>query len=235
MKKTISYIKKEQKKISSMVTSKYKNYYLTGGTALSFYFNHRLSEDLDFFTQKYKRDTPDKIMDFVSKKTRFPFKLEAEQKDPKLVPMKVYFMELKQGVVLKVDFVQDFMENVKRIKNGLHSIEDIYLRKIAATTGIGEKMSITGKILPAGRQTARDLYDIFYLSQKHKPISNFFLEYYSRDKAENLIAWYRSFNRMSLKMELLDLVPGIDTGKVFKHLDDEIIKKLPDKLISRGI
>ena len=55
MKNEISYIKKEQKRITELVTAKFKKYYLTGGTALSFYFNHRFSEDLDFFSQRYKK------------------------------------------------------------------------------------------------------------------------------------------------------------------------------------
>jgi len=36
---------------------------------------------------------------------------------------------------------------------------------------------------------------------------------------------------MDLKIELLDLVPKIDTAGVMKYLDDEILKKLIEKLI----
>ena len=60
MKDKITYIKDEQKKIATMVTKKFKNYYLTGGTALSFYFGHRFSEDLDFFTQRYRKEEPER-------------------------------------------------------------------------------------------------------------------------------------------------------------------------------
>lgn len=230
MKKTILYTKKVQEKIFRLVTARFKNYYLTGGTALSLYFNHRFSEDLDFFTQGYKREEPNKIMDFISRKTGFPYKLETEQVDPKLIPMKVYFLEFKRGIVLKIDFVQDFMKNVKRIQNGLHSIEDIYIRKISITSH-KEKESPTGRMVPTGRQTARDLYDIFYLSKNYKPLSGFFLKYFSKSKAESLIAWYRSFNRMDFKMELIDLIPGIDTSEILKYLDREILIELPNKLI----
>ncbi len=51
MENKISYIKSEQKKITEFVTKNFKKYYLTGGPALSVYFNHRFSEDLDFFSQ----------------------------------------------------------------------------------------------------------------------------------------------------------------------------------------
>lgn len=108
MKDKKSYIESEQKRITELATKRFKNYYLTGGTALSFYFNHRFSEDLDFFTQEYKKDDPERVMNFISEETGFAFKLEAEQDSPELIPMKVYFLALKKGNVLKIDFVQDF-------------------------------------------------------------------------------------------------------------------------------
>ena len=233
MKSKISYIKEEQKRITSMVTGKFKKYYLTGGTALSFYFDHRFSEDLDFFTQEYRKEAPDRIMSFIIKKTGFEFKLEAEQDDPDLIPMTVYSLGLKRGCVLKIDFVQDFEKNIKRIKNGLHSVEDIYYRKISAAIGTVRKQDATGRIIHAGRQSVKDLFDLYFLSKHHQGVSEFFFEYFSYDRVEALIAWYRGFNRMSLKVELLDLVPKLDTIKVIKHLDNEILKELPEKLIWR--
>ncbi|MGB4521082.1 MAG: nucleotidyl transferase AbiEii/AbiGii toxin family protein [Candidatus Omnitrophota bacterium] len=231
MNNKISYIKGEQKKIAGLVTKKFKQYYLTGGTALSFYFNHRFSEDLDFFTQEYRKEDPERIMNFVSKETGFKFKLEAEQDEPKMIPMKVYSLELKKGCVLKIDFVQDFQKNIKRIKDGLHSLEDIYYRKISAGLGLVRKEDATGRVIHAGRQSVKDLFDLYYLSKHHKPLSDFFFEYFSYDKAEGFIAWYRGFNRMDLKIELLDLVQKVDTNKVIKYLDSELLKKLPEKLI----
>ena len=227
----ISYIKGEQKKVAEIVTKKFKEYYLTGGTALSFYFDHRFSEDLDFFSQEYRKEELDRIMNFISKETGFNFKLEAEQDDPKLIPMKVYYLELKKGNILKIDFVQDFEKNIKKIKNGVHSIEDIYYRKISAAMGRIKREDATGRIIHAGRQSVKDLFDLYYLSKHHQALSEFFFEYFSYDKAESIIAWYRGFNRMNLKVELLDLVPKVDTTKVIKYLDDEILKKLSEKLI----
>ncbi len=231
MKRRISYIKGEQRKISEMVTKKFKSYYLTGGTALSFYFDHRFSEDLDFFTQEYKKEVPDRIMKFISKETEFNFKLDAEQDDPKLIPMKIYFLELKQEHILKIDFVQDFEKNIKKVKNGLHSIEDIYYRKISAAMGKIKSEDATGRVIHAGRQSVKDLFDLYYLSSRHEPISEFFFEYFSYDRVESFVAWYRGFNRIKIKIELLDLVPKVDTAEVIEHLDNEILKKIPDKLI----
>jgi len=36
---------------------------------------------------------------------------------------------------------------------------------------------------------------------------------------------------MRLKIELLDLVPKVDTAKVITHLDGEILKKMPERLL----
>lgn len=231
MKNEIFYIKSEQKRITDFVTKKFKKYYLTGGTALSFYFSHRFSEDLDFFTQEYKKEEPGQIMNFISEETGFNFKLDAQQDGPKLIPMKVYFLELKKGCVLKIDFVQDFQKNIKGIKNGRHSLEDIYYRKISAGIGLVKKRDIAGRIIQAGRQSVKDFFDLYYLSKHYRPLSEFFFEYFSYDKVEALIAWWRGFNRMDLKVGLLDLVPKIDTAKVVKHMDDEILIKIPEKLI----
>lgn len=231
MKNGTSYMKSEQRKIVRMVTKKFKKYYLTGGTALSFYFDHRFSEDLDFFTQRYKKEDPERIMRFISKETGFDFKLDAEQDDPKLMPMKVYFLELKRGTMLKVDFVQDFEKNLKGIKKGLHSVEDIYYRKTCAAMGRIKKEDTTGRVIHAGRQSVKDLFDIYYLSKRHEPVSEFFFEYFSYDKVESFVAWYRGFNRMRLKVELLDLVPKVDTADVIEHLDHEILKRIPEKLV----
>ena len=231
MTKKTTYILKEQKRITALVTKKFKDYYLTGGTALAFYFRHRFSEDLDFFSQKYQKSDPDKIMKYIAGETGFEHKLDAVQDDPKLTPMKVYFMELKDKQVLKIDFVKDYVENINPIKGGLHSADDIYLRKLYAAIGVQGKELDTGRAVATGRQSVKDLFDIYYLSSKYKPLVDVFFECFSYDQTERLDAWYRGFDRTETKLSLIDLVPGIDTGKLFKHLDDQIFKKIPDKLL----
>jgi len=225
------YVFKQQKRIANMVTGRFKDYYLTGGTALAFYYKHRFSEDLDFFTQKYSGSITNKIMDFVSKNTGFSHVLDREQSKAGLIEMKVYFLEIGKGSRLKVDMVHDYTENVHKIKNGLHSLDDIYYRKILAAIGTDSKESETGRPIPTGRQSAKDLFDIYYLSKKYIPVSKFFLKYFSYEKTEPFFAWYRGFNRMYLKLELVDLVPGVDASEVFSYLDNQVLKKLPEKLI----
>ena len=49
-----------------------RKYYLSGGTALAeFYLQHRLSEDLDFFTQKEQDlDELKKIINLIARETK---------------------------------------------------------------------------------------------------------------------------------------------------------------------
>ena len=145
--------------------------------------------------------------------------------------MKAYFLTLNKGYKLKVDIVQDYIKNIKKLKNGLHSLDDIYYRKIITAIGTSKKESMIGSPIPTGRQTAKDLFDIYYLSKKYKVLSKFFLEHFTYENAEPLFVWYRSFNRMNLKLDLMDLVPGIDPSLILSYLDNEILKKLPKKLM----
>ncbi len=54
---------------------------------------------------------------------------------------------------------------------------------------------------------------------------------FSEDEAERLIVWWKGFDRMRLKLELTDLISKSDPAKVIVHLDGEILKRLPQKLL----
>lgn len=74
-------------------------YYLTGGTALSaFYLHHRISEDLDFFTE-----TPIDETQLASWVKRAANALKAEVTFQKLRGQNVYYFHFPKDVV-KVDF-----------------------------------------------------------------------------------------------------------------------------------
>lgn len=49
-----------------------------------------------------------------------------ELNEPGLVPLKSFQLELQKDASLKIDFVSDFTHNIREIKNGMHSPEDIY-------------------------------------------------------------------------------------------------------------
>lgn len=231
MGKTKAAIKKLQMSITKSVTSKYPQYYLSGGTALAFHLKHRYSEDLDFFTQRYNRKEVDTIMRFVGDRMHLKYSLEAEQHTPGLVPMKVYYVSIGRGAILKIDFVQDPVKNIQKIRNGLHSVEDIYVRKMRIAIGEEGTKSIIGTEIATGRQSAKDVVDLYYLSKHYMPLSQFFFKRFEHNSAERLIMWYKGFNRMDLKLEMLDLETKADAGQVLTYLDNEILKELPDKLM----
>ena len=78
------------------------NFYFTGGTALSvFYFGHRLSEDVDFFTEN--KFPPEKIIEFMnrsSKKHAFTFKLRQLEGTDTFI----FSLDFEKKGKLKVDF-----------------------------------------------------------------------------------------------------------------------------------
>ena len=79
-----------------------KTFYFTGGTALSiFYFGHRFSEDLDFFTEKpFPRD---KVISFVrqtSETVGFTFTL----RQPEGIDILIFSLDFGHGKTLKIDF-----------------------------------------------------------------------------------------------------------------------------------
>ena len=221
---SINYLQKEQKKIFRLVKAFTTTYYLTGGTALAFHFKHRFSEDLDFFTQEYRKEDPDKIMNHIKEKTKYPYSLIHELNEPGLVPLKSFQLALEKGASLKIDFVSDFTPNLREIKHGMHSPQDIYYRKICVT--LGKKAGMTddiGRTISIGRQAVKDLLDIYYLSKQLEPVHKFFLRYFAPNAFEYVEAWYRGFNRLEAKLEMKYYAPAIDPGDVFRYLDKEIL------------
>ena len=216
-----------QQQILKLVAEAYPQVYLVGGTAISLLYEHRVSEDLDFFTQNYSSKLHREIAAHVKRKTGFTYQLIEEEKRKKYLPMAVYEFQVGKGMVLKVDFVRDVADLLRpRNKNGVANIDDLYYRKMLAVIGWKAGESKVGKALAGGRQKTKDLIDVYYLSAHVKPLSQWFPQYFDQNAYERLAAWYLSIPKQKTVMELLDLLPGCDTKLVFKHLDDEIIHKL---------
>ena len=220
-------LEKAQKEILSLVAGEYPQIYLVGGTAISLLYHHRISEDLDFFTQCYSTKLHQKVVAFIGRKTGFKFGLVDEEKRKKFVRMAVYEFRVPRNLILKVDVVEDWCNLLQsRQKNGIASVDDIFYRKVLAVIGWKAGESVTGQILAGGRQKAKNLYDVFFLSSHILALSVWFPRHFDLKAYERLTAWYRGIRRHEATTELLELVPGCDTKFVFKHLDDEIIGKL---------
>lgn len=124
--------------------------YLTGGTALArFYFNHRLSEDLDFFTT-----TDDLKLIANDLRLRLLERGFVVQVDK----LEVYFARLYveiEDVSLKIDFAKEFnlVDPLQPTAQGIYinSLEDLGANKITAFED---------------RAAIKDIIDLYYITQQ---------------------------------------------------------------------
>ncbi len=122
-------------------------FYLTGGTALSrFYQEKRYSDDLDFFTNNSTRFNfaVKNILTELSK--AFSIETELDSRD---------FVRIKVDDLLQVDFVNDRAPRYKEprvLENGykIDTIENILSNKITAVIG---------------RDNPKDIFDIYLISR----------------------------------------------------------------------
>jgi predicted nucleotidyltransferase component of viral defense system len=136
-----------QDEILKIVFSFENQFYLTGGTCISrFYQAKRYSDDLDFFANDYNRFGFDvkKIKKIISEK--FQLKLVLESRD---------FIRLLVNNELQVDFVNDrvfYYKDVVILDNGfkIDNIENILANKITALMG---------------RDSEKDIFDIYLISR----------------------------------------------------------------------
>lgn len=228
MEKILQY----QNRVLKALAGKLGRFYLAGGTALSNYHfqHHRESYDLDFFTQRYDPAEVDAIAacleSRISKKMRV---IAREEGKKKFADIRRYDLMIDAKNALRIDFVKDvhdLLESLMEV-NGIHvlSLVDIYLRKIYAMTGVIAKHDATGRtVTGGGRQTARDLFDLYHLSTRYLPLSAFALKHCDDLQIEGLCNWYRSFDRMTMKAELMDIrtVKPVE----FRDIDRYFLKEI---------
>lgn len=132
-----------------------KNFYLSGGTALSsWYLHHRESYDLDFFSEKFEVNVKhlEKIIHKNKKKIGFDEVVRTEQ-------LGFYFFDFtySNGDILKVDFSYYPSERAEpwKIWKGLHidSLYDITLNKFETILG---------------SPRVKDYVDLFFISKVTK-------------------------------------------------------------------
>lgn len=147
---------------------------LAGGTALArFYLGHRVSYDLDFFVEE--EFNPDRLHGRLAR-------LGVHLSDVHtVVPGGTYAAQLhgyaktSHGYPVKISFVEDFLagsfETVSI--NGIltEEVRGLYHRKLRTITGAGSAQTQTGAPTNiGGRQTARDIFDIYVLSREVRPL-----------------------------------------------------------------
>jgi len=128
-----------------------KNFYFTGGTALAyFYLQHRLSEDLDFFSEK-KFDNQPLISFFEDLRKKYHFQLKTEQ----IENVNSFYLYLPDKEKLKIDFNYYPFKRVRKsiLKEGVwvDSLFDIAINKL---------------ITIIQRTDVKDFVDFYFLEPK---------------------------------------------------------------------
>ena len=179
-----------QDKVLDVVFSVEDEFYLTGGTALSrFYQEKRYSDDLDFFTNSSNRFNY-AVKNIISELLKdFEVEREIESRD---------FIRVKINNLLQVDFVNDRVPRYKEpsiLKNGykIDTIENILSNKITAVIG---------------RDNPKDIFDIYLISKFYNIDWNEILKS-AREKSvfdfDDLIIRLRSFPSQLLQnINLID-------------------------------
>ena len=132
-----------------MLLPELQDFFLVGGTALALQLGHRISIDIDLFTQK-DFDTK-KLFSILNKQ----FEITDLTEDTNTLNFNITFPENSENIV-KIDLIKysypliNPISNVDKIR--LLSVEDIIPMKLSAVAGRGSK---------------KDFYDIFYLFKSY--------------------------------------------------------------------
>ena len=212
-------------------------FYLAGGTALAkFYFQHRDSYDLDFFSQDYSTAKIRDLVRLIQTTTGKKMKLIQESRREGFAKISIYDLTLGKNESLKIDFVEDVLPLLNPLKRvdgvDILSLDDIYLRKIYAISGTLPEMDKVGqKHFLGGRAEAKDFYDVYQMSSTYKRLSRFALEYCNDLQKEALIRWYHTYSRPEMKVVLMELrtrnpVEFVILERHFKKEIDELIGEI---------
>jgi len=227
-----------QDKILKIMAGKADDFALGGGTALSgSYFHHRQSFDLDFFMLDFNRKPILQLMSFISDSLDKEFKLISEQVGKKKVRIMVFSITLNKNIILKIDFIEDYIRRLKPVKqiDGIRvlALEDIYLRKLYAIAGTIETVDSTGRAISiGGRQEAKDFFDLYFLSHTFMNLSDFVFRYCEMSMQEALIRWFRTYPRLDIKTGLLELSTKnkFDYHAMENHFKNEIGRLLEKQI-----
>jgi predicted nucleotidyltransferase component of viral defense system len=229
-----------QKRVLRELSGKIDDFYLVGGTALAlFYFQHRLSVDLDFFTpvKYFSHKRIEEIVALLKAAVNKPISLTAQNLNKKQTRMMIYNIHFTKQEALKMDFVEDVfpMLTAAKVVDGVRvlSLEDIYLRKLYAICGVLPVLDEIGhEHFVGGRAAAKDFYDLFYLSHTFMPLSKFVVKYGNRQAVQGVITWFHSYDRMAMMDGVLNLntTHKPDCKVMEKHFTLEV-----DKIVGKEI
>jgi hypothetical protein len=221
---------KYQNLVLKALAGQVDDFYLAGGTALSlFYFQHRLSVDLDFFTPDFSLKRIKALVEFLTAKLSKQITMVGQSLEEKKAKFAIYNIYFSQKDLLKIDFVEDFFELIKQPKvvDGIKilSLEDIYLRKIHAAAGLVSSLDVIGrKKILGGRIEAKDFCDLYFLSNTFISLAKFVDKYTDNNAKEGLINWFRTYDRMAMIEGILDL--DIEKKVSYKDMEKHFSKEI---------
>jgi predicted nucleotidyltransferase component of viral defense system len=231
-------IRKYQDKVLEKLSGRIDAFYLAGGTALSlFYFQHRLSVDLDFFSPEFMLSRVEKIIEYLEKTLSKKIELIGQNLDNKTAGMLLYNIHFNRNDMLKIDFVEDLLRLIKPTKTvegvRILSLEDIYIRKLYAVCGAVSAVDTVGrKEVLGGRSEAKDFYDLYFLSHTFMSLSKFVEKYGTPVIIEGIVRWFRSYDRMFM----IDGVLTLDTAGETDYKNMEAyFKKETDRIIENQL
>jgi predicted nucleotidyltransferase component of viral defense system len=220
------------------LANKLDGFYLAGGTALSlFYFQHRDSFDLDFFTKEFSRNRIEGLISTLARNLKLKIELITEQEKPGFAKLLIFSASISNDRSLKIDFIEDFHRLLEPLKivDGIPilSIQDIYFRKILTACGSIESIDQTGRTTFAGgRQEAKDFFDLYFLSNTYMPLSKFVDLYCQQPQKESIIIWFRSYKRLQMKAGLTEIITDkkISYQEMERHFKAETEKIVSSEL-----
>ena len=240
MNRTLQNVIALRGEVLKALSGKAEGVVLAGGTALSlFYFRHRESFDLDFFTKNFSEKKVMSIISEISRsaETEIDIIKRLKVKDgARIIVCMVPVIKNTSSKIedtlksLKVDFVEDVYRDIESqnpVVNGISimSQENIYLRKIYAAFGVKKDTDIVGRErFLGGRQEAKDFFDLYYLSTTFMPLSKFMNKHCTLDEKVSSVTWHKRYDRLAMKSELLDVITDkeIDSRAIEGHFDSEI-------------
>lgn len=231
-------IRQAQNKFLKVFAENASHFALAGGTALELYYlNHRFSVDLDFFSPRYEVKEINKILSSAQEVFGSKVILENELNTSGRAKVRFYTINIKDtDRPLKIDFVEDvFLEKpvIKKFNEvPVYSVENIYYQKIIAISGVIPQVDEADRQIVVGRRKARDIFDIYKLSKKIKPLSEF-LKDIPQNFQRGAIHWYRTFSRKEFQLDLLDLdiyEKNIDSKEIIIYLEAQIKKFIAEEI-----
>ncbi len=197
-----------QDEVLELIFATEQEFYLTGGTCLSRFYNEkRYSDDLDFFTNNSSRYSFAIKNIKIALQKEFTVEVEVESKD---------FTRFNINGLLQLDFVNDIASRYKDVvllDNGyiIDNIENILSNKLTAIIG---------------RDNPKDIFDIYLICKKYSFDWNDILKS-AHDKSQfehsDLIVRLKTFPSILLKeINIIDKEFLNDFEIYFKTIVEEI-------------